>query len=1183
MTTIAGERRIVTVLFADLVGSTAMSEQLGPERFTLLIDEVMRTMSGEVERFEGTVVQFIGDELYAVFGAPLSHEDDSERAVRAALAIQEALGRYASDVEEAYGVELAVRIAINTGPVVLRPESDDPYNALGDTINVASRIQKLVSGGEIVIGRATKAQVESYFELEGMGRQDLRGLSEPVETFRVLGVLEAVPDAPASPLVSRDFELTVLERVMDGLVDGRGAVVSVTGEPGIGKTRLLIEAAKGYRDRIRFIEGRGVSYAASFPYWPIRDLLREWLGVGISTPEARVRLDLKAELGKLFAEEADVAYPFIASLIGITLEPDAMVRIKELSRESLQHEIFDWFWELVSRLSKQTSLALVFDDLHWADDATLELLEALLPVTEEDAVGIFLLYRSEREHGSWRLGDHARQRHPHRYREIELRPLPEDAGRALAASVAGAELPRSVADLLVDRAGGNPFFLEEALRDLDEQGILRRENGRVVVTVNEHELAIPMLVQGALQARIDRLDPATRETLSTSAVIGRTFGMPLLELILPHDQLVQALSELQRLDLVVETSRRPSPEYRFRHGLVQEVAYASLLETKRRKLHGRVGEALERLYPDSKDEIYGLLARHFAEADVPEKAAEYLLKAGDAARALYADQEALDHYRRARDFLARLGDDGRARETLFKMALAHHVAFDFKRAEEAYDEAFSCRVVEEPPPVPTEAISTAMEKLRDVLVPGSTYSTEEAMLIELLFRGLLMVNRELNVVPSMADNFRVSSDGLTYLFRLREGGTWSDGVPLTADDFVYAWDRVREEEAVTAFLLEDIASAEALDARTLEVRVHEPRSYFPYILASPWSFPRPRHVCEELGEAWREQSNLVCNGPFALAELSSENAVLKANPHWRGPRGNVLEVRIDLGRMSSEIHERWRAGEYDVVTVAMPSLAESADTLAEANPGLGTHYVAFRADRAPFSSELVRRAFAHALNRDPIAAHISPLGRPAGRGGAIPPALPGHSHRIAPEYDPNVAAQLLAEAGYPGGAGLPELGFAVPNWLRDAAPFIEQWGALGARVNLVPVGEHCFGEPPSEADLWLNGWTADYPDPDGFFRGLLQGSEAAHYPLYRDDEIEELLERARSLQNQGERLRLYHELDKRWVGDRAALVPICYGRWLTLRRPWIDRLWSNPMSGLHLDEVVVTPRSGSRSDGGPPA
>jgi ABC-type transport system substrate-binding protein/class 3 adenylate cyclase len=1171
MAVATGERRIVSVLVADVVGSTAIGEKLGPERTKFLIDEVMRIMAEQVRRFDGTVAQLVGDELLAFFGAPVAHEDDSERAVRAALAIQRAISQYAQEVEAAYGVELSVRIGINTGPVVVGVEQDgqdgyDPWNALGETVNVAHRLQEVAGEGGVVIGPTTKRQVETSVELEELGEQPLKGVSEPVETFRVTRLREAEAEPPTLPLVGREFELTVLERTMDALVDGRGAIVSITGEPGIGKTRLVWEVRSAYRDRVRFIEARGVSYAQTFPYWPIRELLREWLEVGASTPEARVRLELKAELAQLFGrDDADEAYPFFAGLLGLTLEPDAAQAIRELNRESIQTRTFEVFYDFVRRLSEEQPLCLVFEDLHWADESTLELLEELLGVTDVAAVALFFLYRPEREHASWRLGERARQRYPHRFREIEVRPLPNDSSRVLVGNAAEGELPESVTDLLAERSGGNPFFLEEAFRDLVERGALRRENGSWELCVEEDELSVPALVQGALQARLDRLDPQTREVLSLAAVIGRTFGLPLLERLVPRTQLMHALTELQRLDLIVEKRRRPNPEYRFRHGLVQEVAYASLVDSKRRKLHKRVGEALEEIFRESPEEAYGLLARHFSEADEPEKAAEYLLKAGDAARAVYADKEALEHYRKARSFLARLGDDKRMRDTLFKMALAYHLAFDFEHAEELYDEAFCCRVDEEPRHEPTERLETASGRPPDI-IPGDVYTTEGASLAEHLFRGLLMVDGELNVVPAMADNFRVSSDGLTYLFRLREGVKWSDGHPLTAEDFAFAWRQMREEQTRTAFLMEDVETAEALDDWTLEIQLREPRSYFPYVLASAWAFPWPRHKCEELGDAWRKPENLVGNGPFVLAEFEDDHALLTANPHWTGPRGNVREIHVTFRSKSAKTLEAWCAGDYDVIQVYEPVPEGQPDTFETIVPELGLQYIGFSAERPPFSHELVRKAFSHSLDREllALARKSTTLARAASRGGAIPPAMPAHSHRVGPAYDVELARSLLDQAGYPNGNGLPEVEFAVPHWL-DGGPIVEQWEAIGARVRIETVRGPIDSCDVQDSHLWLSGWTADYPDPDGFFRGLLRSG----WPFYRDEEIAELLEQARSLQDQGERMRLYHEIDRLWVAEHAAILPIAYPRALLLWRPWVERLWANPLSRAHLDEVVV--------------
>ena len=571
------------------------------------------------------------------------------------------------------------------------------------------------------------------------------------------------------------------------------------------------------------------------------------------------------------------------------------------------------------------------------------------------------------------------------------------------------------------------------------------------------------------------------------------------------------------------------------------------------------------MYRDSPEDVYATLARHFTEADEAEKAVEYLLKAGDAARALYADEEALEHYRKARDFLARLGDDARARETLFKMALTHHLAFDFEQAEEAYDEAFCCKVEEAPEPQATETLETRAHRASD-LVPGDVYSTEGAFLADHLFRGLLMVDRDLNVVPAMADNIRVSSDGLEYMFRLREGVRWSDGVPVTAEDFAFAWRSMREERTRTAFLMEDVESAEALDDRTLAVRLRAPRSYFPYILASAWSFPWPRHKCKELGDEWRRPENLVSNGPFALAEWRDERAVLAVNPHWVGPRGNVREIVVSFSaRDDRDALAAWRDGRYDVLQVTVPVGEDEEDAVADVIPSLGLEYVGFCADRQPFSNALVRKAFAHALDRERLLRTRETLARAATLGGAIPPAMPGHTHRIAPAYDLELARRLLADGGYPGGRGLPELRLLVPHWF-DASDLVAQWAELGARVVPeeveAPVG---FRDLAGGAHFWLTGWTADYPDPDGLFRGLFE----LPWPFHRDEDLDELLERARVATDQDERMRLYHDIDRLWVAERTALLPLAYPRVMLLRRPWVDGLSANPLSRALLDQVVV--------------
>ena len=1168
----AGERRVVSVLIADIVGSTAIAERLGPERSKFLFDEVVRLMCDQIRTFEGTVAQLAGDGVYALFGAPVAHEGDSERAVRAALGIHEALVGYSRQVAEAYEVELSARVAVNTGPVVV-PAGDAPleerFNALGDTVNVAARLQPLAGAGGIVVGPLTARQVAARFELEPLGETELKGKTAPVASFRVVSEREVTHAAPVRPLFGRRAELKVLDQALAGLLDGRGAIVSITGEAGIGKTRIVVEARERFAKRIRFLEGHGVAYATSFPYWPFRELLRGWLALAIAAPEAQARLELKTGLARLLGDEADDAYPFVATLIGLELEPDAAQRMRELSRDSVQHQTFDSMDRLVRALAREQPVCFVLEDLHWADDSTLELVEKLHATTDEEAVALLLVHRSEREQASWRLAERARQRYPHRYRELELAPLDEEASRELADSAAAGELPEAVAALVAARAGGNPFFLEEALYDLVERGALRRANGRLELAVGVDQLAVPALVQEALQARLDRLDAPTRDVLNVAAVIGRTFATPLLERVTLETRLAPALSELQRLELIVEERRRPVPEYRFRHGLVQEVAYASLLEARRRELHLHVGQALEEAHREAPEYVFGLLGRHFAEAGERERAVHYLLGAGDAARRLYADEEALEHYGRALELLN--PTDPRVRKTYFKIALTHHLAFDFERADEAWAQAAAAPEGEQIVDLdPVERLRTTVWRPPEIL-PGYVYSNVGFWLCEQLFRGLLRVDRELNVVLDLAQECRVSTDGSVYRFRLRPDACWSDGVPVSAGDFVVAWRQTLERGLpAAALVLHDVEDMRALQDGALEIRLAGPRSYFPYVLASSAAFPWPHHRFEELGDRWVRPEHLVSNGPFGLSALDDEHVLLRANRAWPRPRGNVGDVDVEFGEVWTS-EETWGTGRYDFLMFGQ-SLAEGTETLVDSVPQLATTYVGLRSTGPPFDDVRVRKAFAHGADRKRVALLGAAVIEAASGGGLIPPAMPGHTHRVALEYDVELSRRLLAEAGYPGGQGLPSLTLVATadTWRpKGAEELARQWSQLGAQVEVqaLPFTDiEAAVADAGTADAWLWGWTAALPDPYGMLDEMVRDERMS---LFRDAEILELLERARSVPDQDERMRLYREVERLWIAERAAIMPIGYTREALVRRPWVEGLWATPFSKGPLDEVVV--------------
>jgi ABC-type transport system substrate-binding protein/class 3 adenylate cyclase len=1164
-----GERRVVAVLMADIAGSTAIGETLGPERSKYLFDEVMRLMSAEVERYDGTVAQLAGDGLLAVFGAPVAHEDDSERAVRAGLAIQRSLERYGADVREAYDIGIRARIAVNTGPVVIAAGDGDAtsrYNALGDTVNVTGRLQALAGEGEVLLGPQTAVQVRSSFELEELGPTSLRGRAEPIDRYRVVGEMEPGPTAPEAAFVGRDSELAEVRDALDRLADGIGTILAITGEAGIGKTRLVTEAAAPLGDRLLVLEGRGLSYAQAFPYGPVRELLRDWLGAGATTSEARVRLDLKAAVQPLFADPDEV-YQFLAGLLGLTPDAQTAARLREFSRETVHKRSVHAVEDLVCALARERPVLLVFEDLHWADEPTLDLIEELLVLTEQDAVGIALLYRDDRDAGSWRVGERARQRYPHRYRELELRPLAPDSTRALVRELADGDVPEPVAALISERSGGNPLFAAEALRDVVERGSMWHGDAGWQLAVDPDALEVPLLVQGVLQARLDRLDPGAREVTAVASVIGRRFAVPLLERLVDTGGLASALTDLQRLELIVEERRRPYPEYRFRHGLVQEAAYAMLTDARRRELHGRVAAALEALAGDDPSpRTFAHLARHYTAADDGAKAAEYLIRAGDEARALFADPEAIRHYRRAREFLSRLGDDRRSRETLFKIALVHHLAFDFPGAERAYDEAFACKVEPVAQPELCEQLAAAMF-CPSAVAPGLAYVSDTSAVTQHLFRGLLIVDRDLNVMPSLAENFRVSSDGTTYLFQLHDDARWSDGEPLTAHDFVYTWEHVRGLSASTALLFADMAEANALDDHTLEVVLREPRNYFPYVLASTSAYPWPRHVCDEAGEAWHERLPLVSSGPFVLTSRDEAGMVLEANPLWKGARGNLSRITIKFRTRTDDFEALWSDNAIDVLPSARSPLPEAGEGCIETAPVLGTTIAGLRADRPAVADIRVRRAMAAAVAE--VAAGSDRIGlgaRAPGRGGLLPPAMPGHDYNLTSPPSMDEARALLADAGHPGGEGLePITMLATAGTAQQAEGLVEALGRLG-------IGSEIHWEDPDvvlsehDCEVWVCTWYADFPDPEGFFRGLIGDPRD---PIVRDAETLALLDQARACRDRDERLRLYSAVDRRLVVDEVLMLPVAYSRATLLRRPWVHGVWANALTPLQLDQAVV--------------
>jgi len=654
-----GERKLVTVMFADLSGFTALSEALDPEHVRGIVNRCFNVLVPIVERYGGTVDKFIGDEIMALFGAPLAHENDAERALRAALEMMQAM----ATINAADGISLGMHIGVNSGTVVtggLGSEGREQYSVMGDTVNLAARLAEAAPEGDILVGPATRHLTSLLFDFGALPPMTLKGKAEPVavarldgaraEARRVRGIAGLV-----SPLVGRDAELSELVAAVHELATGAGGVVAVTGEPGMGKSRLVAEVRQRTDAEATWIEGRAQSYSENMSYWMARSLLSDFTGVEPDASTAALERALRAALEPLFGRPdafADV-YPYIARLCDLSLDEAMGGRLAQFSPEALRSNMRRAFAALVTALCAGGPLVLVWEDLHWADPSSLELLETLIPLTMRAPLLLVLAFRPQ-EGAALEWYDRAREAAATgaplvRARTFALAPLTEMDSRQLVENLLSVEnLPAAARSTILSRAEGNPFFLEELLRSLIDAGLLLVEGDRVGATKTFEDLDVPDTLQGVIAARIDRLPAADKRTLQAAAVIGRVFQEPVLAWLVKREgvceHLAAHLAELQRRELV---RRRTELELVFKHAITQDVTYHSLLVSRREELHRVTAQAIEALFPDQLGELSGTLAHHYEKAGEPAKALQYLIVAAERAAATYSNAEAIAYYRAA--------------------------------------------------------------------------------------------------------------------------------------------------------------------------------------------------------------------------------------------------------------------------------------------------------------------------------------------------------------------------------------------------------------------------------------------------------------------------------------------------------------------------------------------------------
>jgi class 3 adenylate cyclase/tetratricopeptide (TPR) repeat protein len=640
-----GERKLVTVLFADVSGFTSLSERLDPENVHGLMARVFELILAEVHRYEGTVNQFLGDGVMALFGAPIAHEDHARRGVQAALEISKALGTYAEQLSRAQGITFRVRQGLNTGLVVVGSVGNDlrmDYTAVGDTTNIAARMQQAAEPGHVLISEATHRLVPGYFEARDLGELSVKGKAAPIRAWDVVSApagrtrLEVEADRGLAPLVGRERELGILEEAFELARAGRGQIVFVVGEPGIGKSRLLYEFRRRVADRAAWLEGHCLSFGQSMAFHPLIDLLKREFGIEERDTEAAIAGKIEARVLRL-ADDLGPIVPYLQSLLSVDSGDPAVAGMNPQLRRA---ETFEALRRLIVRAAERRPQIVLLEDLHWVDKTSEQFLLAMADAVPTFRALFVLTYRPGYSN-------------PFGERSYHTRIVPAalsaaDSARMAEGVLATHALPGEITEIIARKGEGNPFYVEEVVKSLRESGAVVVSESGYVLARSLDDIAVPDTIQDVIMARIDRLDEAPKKTLQLASVIGREFTRRLLDrLAEAQERTGDFLTELKSVELIYEKQQFPEQAYTFRHALTQDVAYGSLLRERRRDLHRRIGLAIEELYADRLAEHYEVLAHHFATAEAWDKALDYLLKSAEKAAQAFALREGLALFEKA--------------------------------------------------------------------------------------------------------------------------------------------------------------------------------------------------------------------------------------------------------------------------------------------------------------------------------------------------------------------------------------------------------------------------------------------------------------------------------------------------------------------------------------------------------
>ncbi len=649
-----GERKQVTVLFADLKGSMELLADRDPEEARKFLDPVLEHMMEAVHRYEGTVNQVMGDGIMALFGAPLAHEDHSVRACYAALRMQDRINRYGEEVLRSQGVPINIRVGLNSGEVVVRSIGNDlnmDYTAVGQMTHLAARMEQMAKPGSTLITAETLRLAEGFVQVKPLGPVPVRGLEAPIEIYEMIGAgpvrrrLEAAAVRGLTRFVGRQTELEALRQAQDQADSGHGQVVAVVGEPGVGKSRLFWEFTHSHRTQGWLIlESGSVSYGKATAYLPVIDLLKTYCQVGERDDQRKMREKVTGKILTL-DETLKPTLPALFTLLEVPVE-DTQWQVQDPQQR--RQQTLNAVKRLLLRESQVQPLCLVFEDLHWIDSETQAFLDSLVESLPTARLLLLVNYRPEYQHG-WGSKTY--------YTQLRIDPLTPESAHELLENLLGADAGlEQLKQLLIERTDGNPFFLEESVRTLVETKALVGERGSYQLAQELPSIQVPATVQAVLAARIDRLPPEDKRLLQSASVIGENIPFALLQAVveMPEEELHSHLSRLQAVEFLYETGLYPEIEYTFKHALTYQVAYNSLLVERRRTLHAKIMETIEVLYSDRLAEQVEWLAHHAFRGEIWEKAVTYLRQAGRRAAERWAHREAAAYFEQALEALEHL-------------------------------------------------------------------------------------------------------------------------------------------------------------------------------------------------------------------------------------------------------------------------------------------------------------------------------------------------------------------------------------------------------------------------------------------------------------------------------------------------------------------------------------------------